>query len=361
MSGDLQSKIPLIGLSLVQYSGQEVVEKLGESIIKDVVISILCGENVRSLTEGLTRRRLALSNAAMLKMFLDANKNIENFIPQLPQLVHKELREKLPIEVNKFLGWLVGITGKSAQNVLRGEEKEVKKYIQEFEKAIDESIVTCKKELGDLEAILSLGELESTVSWPFFQYLFSAIGAQTLSIRGSEKSLYGKLFERLILGSLLSLLGFTYISPDDNEKTSGVFWLSSRGSKRESDATLLLRPGVGIRFDIGFIGPGNTEISLDKVSRFEREMERGSQRHFMSTIVIVDRIGDRSSIVEMAKRINGSIVQMSMAYWVKEICQLLSKKFDYKHQILSIHNPELKSYINEKMQTVNLSNFLQSP
>ena len=28
---------------------------------------------------------------------------------------------------------------------------------------------------------------------------------------------------------------------------------------------------------IGFIGVGNTEISLDKVSRFEREMERNGE------------------------------------------------------------------------------------
>ena len=36
-------------------------------------------------------------------------------------------------------------------------------------------------------------------------------------------------------------------------------------------ASALIKAGHGVRFDIGFIGRRNPEISLDEVSRFERE------------------------------------------------------------------------------------------
>ena len=167
-----------------------------------------------------------------------------------------------------------------------------------------------------------------------------------------------KLFEKLILGSLLSILGFSLIDPDKSDRTDRVFWLSQRGSKRESDATVLYRAGIGARFDIGFIGPGNTEISLDKVTRFEREMEHGRQKHFMSTIIIVDRIGEGSRIVEMAKAINGDIVQMSMTHWIKEICNILKTKLGYSHKILKLNDNEILNYIESEMANIDLKQFI---
>ena len=123
-------------------------------------------------------------------------------------------------------------------------------------------------------------------------------------------------------------------------------------------STVLYKAGVGVRFDIGFIGPGNTEISLDKVSRFEKEMEHGRQVHYMSTIIIVDRIGEKSRIVEMAKAINGDIVQMSMAYWVKDICIILNNKIGFKHPIMKLKGNDILKYIRNKMEHVNLNEFL---
>src|SRR3990172_192510 len=116
--------------------------------------------------------------------------------------------------------------------------------------------------------------IETDISKYAMKSLIKTIGAQTLAIRGSEKSAYGKLFEKLVLGSLLHILGFKHIAPPPQEYEK-VFWLSSRNEKRESDATLLYELGQGVRFDIGFIGRGNPEISLDKVTRFEREISLG--------------------------------------------------------------------------------------
>ena len=110
------------------------------------------------------------------------------------------------------------------------------------------------------------------IDWDTILQIMTSIGAQTLAIRGSEKSTYGKLYERLILGVLLEILGFKLVNRENIKNPKKVFWLSSRDEKRESDATLLFEAGKGVRFDIGFIGRGNPEISLDKVSRFEREI-----------------------------------------------------------------------------------------
>lgn len=358
MEQKISKFIPKIGESLAIYKGKEVLERIGESIVKEVVASILCGGNVRTLTEGLTRRRLALSNAALLVTFLKSYKHIDNFIKKMPEIVKNELITKISREKKMFLQWFIGLTGKSIQNVLRSNDGEYDKYIENIEKSLKKSIENCKVDFGELRGKLELNNVACSVNWPFILYLFTAIGAQTLSIRGSEKSMYGKMFEKLILGSLMTILGYQLISPNDSTLSNKVFWLSSRGEKRESDATLLDKPGVGVRFDIGFIGPGNTEISLDKVSRFEREMEHGRQIHYMSTIIIVDRIGEKSRIVDMARGINGDIVQMSMAYWIKDVCKILKYKINFEHELLKIPNKNIKPYIENKMESVNLKTFL---
>ncbi|MDW4726356.1 CfrBI family restriction endonuclease, partial [Escherichia coli] len=84
-----------------------------------------------------------------------------------------------------------------------------------------------------------------------------------------EKSLHGKYFEKLILGSLFTIMGFEYKEKIEEGLNAKCFTLSTRADDRESDATLVFN-GKAIRVDIGFIGRGNTEISLDKVSRFRR-------------------------------------------------------------------------------------------
>ncbi len=353
----ISSNIPRIGENLAKYRGVEVIDRIGEDIVKEVVTSVLCGENIRSLTEGLTRRRLALSNAALFMTFLKSSHDIENFIDKLPEIVKTELNSNISSEKKLFLQWCIGLTGKSIQNVLRNEDDELDNYLDALEESLKQSAAKCKIDYGELEGILEVQGVECKVNWPFILYLFAAIGTQTLAIRGSEKSMYGKLFEKLILGSLLSLLGFQKVDPR-TDKTDRVFWLSERGEKRESDATLLYRPGVGVRFDIGFIGPGNTEISLDKVSRFEKEMELGRQLHYMSTIILVDRIGERSRIVEMAKAINGDIVQMSMTHWTKEVANILAEKIDFEHPIVELSNSESLEYIREGMKKINLREFI---
>jgi len=207
------------------------------------------------------------------------------------------------------------------------------------------------------------GELEidsgvkAQINWLWMTYLLNSIGAQTLAIRGSEKSAYGKLFEKLVLGSLLHILGFKHILPPPQEYKQ-VFWLASRGERRESDATLLYQPGKGVRFDIGFIGRGNPEISLDKVTRFEREISLGRSTYYMATIILVDRIGANSRIERLAEEVEGTIVQMSAGYWPQQVARVLNNTLGFKHELVTMDLDQIDNFLSRAIQKVPLEDFI---
>ncbi len=355
----VKEKISNLGIQLTSYKGSDLIDRLGAAVVNEAVSSILCGANVRSLTESLTRRRIALSNASLLATYLDASNSITDFSENMSSIIGEELSSyELPKEEKKYLQWLVGLTGKSVQNILRDNSEEVVSYLNELEIALQESAGKITEIYGDLTGSICLKDKATQISWPVITQIFMAIGAQTLSIRGSEKSIYGKLFEKFILGSLLSILGFDFVKREEPDKKEKIFWLSGKGEKRESDAILLLEPGKGISFDIGFIGPGNPEISLDKVSRFAAEMKHGKGNYFMKTLIIVDRVGEGSRIFNQAEEIGGTIVQMSMAYWVKEVAKIISASTKFEHDILKMTDSDSIQYIKDKMQDMDLKKFM---
>lgn len=355
---NLSNFIPEEALKLTNYTGKELVVRLGEDIVRNVVASVLSGNNVRDLTESLTQRRILLLNSSLFVTYIKALGSIENLTENLNQIITKELRDKR-LDKNKktYLQWFLGITGKSLQNVLRGNTG-LTKYLTDLDDTLSKVNNSVINSYGDISLNVDFDNKQYLLKWPSLLRCLFAIGSQTLSIRGSEKSMYGKMFEKLILGSVLTILGFRHISKDDTDENNMVFWLSQREDKRESDATIIIKPGEGVRFDIGFIGQGNTEVSLDKVSRFEREMERGRQKYYTSTIILVDKIGDNSRIVEMAKKIDGSLIQMSMNYWVKELASTLNKVSSFKHPILKLSNEESIDYINNIMTHIDLKEFI---
>jgi hypothetical protein len=354
----LTDLMPQTGKNLIAYSGKEVIEKVGEDIIKNIIASILCGENVRDLTEDLTKRRVAIINGALLTLFVKGCSSIDEFIDKLPDLVGDELKAKNSKIDRDILLWMMGLTGKGVQNILRSKSEVLQNYVKKFRATFKKLSEECRESYGELQGTIKLDKSTANINWDFVIPLLNTIGTETLAIRGAEKSMYGKLFERLVLGSCLTILGFKKIDPQKVDNCNKVFWLSSRGDKRESDATALYEAGKGVRFDIGFIGPGNTEISLDKVSRFEREMEHGRQNHFMATFIIVDRIGDRSRIVELAKKIDGTIIQMSMAYWPKVLAERLKKLFGMRHPLQDLEDKKIESFIRNSVNKMRIEEFV---
>lgn len=355
----LSSYITIQGKELIKYSGKQLIEKLGNEAIINVVSSVLCGGNIRNLTESLTQRRVLIMNASVFVTYLQGVKNIEKLESNINSLILREISDKkVPANDKQFLNWFLGITGKGFQNVLRSDTENNIEYLNSLDKNLKEIAEIVEKDYGQIETQVKIGNDNILLRWPSILRIFLALGSQTLAIRGSEKSMYGKLFEKLILGSVLTLLGFKLIDRSDTSETNMVFWLSQRENKRESDATVLVRNGIGARFDIGFIGTGNTEISLDKVSRFERELEFGRQTHYVSTIILVDRIGTRSRISEMARDINGNIIQMSMTYWIKEVASVLKEKCLLEHPILKMSNEQSLIWVKDRMKAIDLTKFI---
>jgi hypothetical protein len=347
-------------LQLLPGSGAGLIQQIGFDVIRGIILDVLTGKNIRDSTEALTRSRISALNMAMVALFLKGAAQSSDFVDKLPLMAADILSSKgVPRSERWLAQWMLGLTDKGVQNILRDDRSVFKNYSDLYMQVCREIIETHKKEYGELTGYLKLGEgNEIAVDWPFITYLLNAIGAQTLTIRGSNKSAIGKLFEKLILGSLLSILGFKYES--SRQIGDRIFWLSSRDTHRESDATLLYEIGKGVRFDIGFIGRGNTEISLDKVTRYQQEQVLQDKPFFMATIIIVDRIGERSNIRELARKVGGRIVQMSASYWPQEVARLLHERFSFEHELIDMEQNRIEDYLRERLEHVPLESFISS-
>lgn len=344
---------------LLTSNGRELITQIGLDIVRNIVIDVLCGKNLRDSTELLTRKRIATLNAAALVMMLRGSKKDKKFIENLPNISVKELKKRLQKADRWILEWNLGLTDKAYQNVLRDNLKNLDDYKTKFVEILREVVLESKKEYGSLAGQIKLDGDLIDIDWDTILQIMTSIGAQTLAIRGSEKSTYGKLYERLILGVLLEILGFKLIDRENIKNPKKVFWLSSRDEKRESDATLLFEAGRGVRFDIGFIGRGNPEISLDKVSRFEREITLGNTKWFMATIIVVDRIGPNSRIEALAKQIGGDIVQMSGAYWPIRVAEILKERTGYKPELLGMKDKEVLQYLKKKIAKIDFEKLIK--
>jgi hypothetical protein len=250
---------------LLSAKGTDLVRQIGLEVVRGVFLDVLTGRNLRDSTEMLTRRRIASLNLATVAMFLKGATLSDGFIENLPHLASEILRRKRVSKNERWLAqWVLGLTDKAFQNVLRDSPEALTEYRERYAQACRDVIANSQRDYGLLQGEVRLDSgAQAQINWAFITYLLGTTGAQTLAIRGSEKSAYGKLFEKLVLGSLLHILGFRRVSPDNPESLTRVFWLSSREAKRESDATVLYRAGKGVRFDIGFIGHGNPGISLE--------------------------------------------------------------------------------------------------
>jgi hypothetical protein len=346
-------------LSLLSASGSQLVEQIGLDVVRGVVFDILRGKNLRDSTEVLTRRRIATLNLALLELFVNGSAKSKNFVEQLPKTATDILvKGKLSKSERWLAQWMIGLTDKAFQNVLRDDPQAIAEYRDKYVQICRDIFEARKIDKGSLTGEITInGKQKAQINWLWVTYFLNTIGAETLAIRGSEKSAYGKLFEKLILGSLLHILGFKQIVPPPQEHEK-VFWLSSRNEKRESDATLIYKLGQGVRFDIGFIGRGNTEISLDKVSRFEREISLNRSRFFMATIILVDRIGTKSKIETLAKELQGTIIQMSAGYWIKQVAEVLNESIGFKHEILRMNDNEIEKYLRKAIKTVPLEQYI---
>ena len=359
---------PQEGRLFLTGNGKDFIERIGIEAARNIVLGVMMGENVRFQTEPLTRFRLTQVTAALVMMFFRGSIKLENFTDNLSGMAlntlisgHKGLKKEAILSSQ----WFIGLTDKQVQNVLRDNKDELIQYVAAFDKVMEQSVERCTKDYGEIK--ISVASIEGAdgrtveLGWRELLRLTTAIGSQTLAIRGSDKSMYGKLFEKLILGSILTALGFRRVQREGLKDTDKVFWLSDSTAEREIDATLIYRLGKMAVFDMGFIGRGNPEISKDKVSRFEREVEIEGEKFDSVTFIIIDRLPKKSEkILEATKRIKAEIIQMHWAYWPRTLAERLKERLGFEHPILAMSDAELRKFLTDKMETMPIEEFLRS-
>lgn len=354
---------PENGRVMLTGGGQEFIEKIGIDAAKHVVLNVLKGENIRTQTEPLTRRRVAQVAGAIVALFARGWAEVDDFTAKLSSMALDQIRSSRQNDNATVwpAQWLIGLTGKSVQNVLRSKPEAREAYIADFESAISEAAAKCESDFGSVR--MTLGFVESDdgrrreLNWHDIARLTTAIGSATLTIRGSDKSIYGKLFERLVLGSVLTILGFKHTN-GGSETAERVFWLSDSSDVRECDATVILRPGKLARFDIGFIGKGNPEIMKDKLTRYAAEVEMYGITHVSQTFIIVDRMPKTQKTDEAAAKSGAEVVQMSMQYWPSDLARRMYKRLGYKHELTDMPDEGIDTYLEEKLRTIPIQDFL---
>jgi hypothetical protein len=356
--------MPDAGRALLTGTGKDFIKRVGDEIIRDAVYGVLCGENLRMQTEFMTRSRLSQLSASLIALYVRGKLEVPGFGEGLAQLAARQLRvaKKADAAETWPAQWFIGLTGKAAQNVLKGDEAELVKYVDRYTETLDATVLHAEETFGRSQCRFGFenGKTKSDVvemSWRDLLQLATAIGSQTLTIRGSEKSMYGKLFERLILGSVLSILGFRRVEKPAVDR-EGVFWLSDGSGSREADATLLYKPGHLVRFDIGFIGPGNPEISKDKLSRFSAEHNILGKRTYTKTIIVVDRLPKTAKTELAAAGIGAGIVQMGMAYWPRNLAVELSKITSVAYSIQRMGDDRIREHLRANLEKIALTEFL---
>jgi hypothetical protein len=79
----------------------------------------------------------------------------------------------------------------------------------------------------------------------------------------------------------------------------------------------------------------------------------------MATIIIVDRIGRNSRIEQLARDIDGTIIQMSAGYWPQQVARELSRVLGFKHDLVDMDQASIGEYLKQKLRQVPLEDFIQ--
>ena len=347
-----------IGKSSIKATRSDFIGAAGEEGVKDIIRSVLVGGNVRDTTEFITQRRLLNSYFAMLDLYMGHLSEYADDFSKYSEYITSDLKDAKDIALTLDL-WLLGLTKKGFDNIVRGADNIVD-YMVSFSQSMSDAVVDLKEKYGEISGVIEINNRKLDVNWNTLSLLFMTIGGQTLSIRGSSKSMTGKMFEKLVLGSLLTINGFEYVSepPKDVESDKKYFWLSHMDeNERETDATLIYNKKA-ISIDIGFIGKGNPEITLDKVTRFGAYKRIGGIDHNMSTIIIVDTVADNSDLFNKAKKVNGHVFQMKNTDWTIEFAKTLCEIMGMENELSKKEQSELDDFFKTKLDLIDINRFV---
>jgi len=92
------------------------------------------GENIRTQTEPLTRQRIAQVSGAIIALFAQGCMEVEDFTSRLSEMAVRQIQSSRRNDNASIwpAQWLIGLTGKSVQNVLRSDPERMEQYIEDI-------------------------------------------------------------------------------------------------------------------------------------------------------------------------------------------------------------------------------------
>ncbi len=110
---------------------------------------------------------------------------------------------------------------------------------------------------------------------------------------------------------------------------------------------------------MGFICPGNSEISKDKLNRYEKQVEIGEVLSESTTFIVVDRLPAKSRKTQkLSEKIGAEIVQMSMQYWPRDLARRLNERLSIRHELQNMPDSEISDYLKKKLAAIPILDFL---
>jgi hypothetical protein len=289
---------------LEEWEERRLREALSPAVIRELVGQLIQGGNYREISERYTRERLLMSTSWLLHVaytfkccYGDSWRSA-----LLRRLEEQPLRSQ-----EQYLRlWLLGLTRKTAQNVGISREEE-EEFLSRMVEHAGDVASAAGLQYGPLLVRVGQQRPESMVEFSHEEtlWLMAMVGALTLTIRGSQKSFYGKRLEKAFLHAALLLLGLR--EPEDFSLAIG----RDIEVEREVNGEVRTKRGMA-RIDMSLIGQGNQEVSEDKLNRVGR-----------NGIVLVDKLGGRSQVPETARRHGVKIIQIRHHFPVTEMYEHL--------------------------------------
>lgn len=277
--------------------------------VRQAVLHLMTGGNYRDITERVVREKLHIYHSWLLQIVHRArNEYGKDWVRELlARLNEAKNKEKILADMRV---WLLGLTHKTEQNLAlsKKDSNEILSFVNEMLSLCNEvagkqrwsnGTITIDLRNNSTNAIEKLDLAESL-------WFLQMVGATSLTVRGSNKAVYGKRLERAFLRAGLELLGLQL-----NEN----YWLNIERDEevdREADGEVETKRGR-VRIDIGLIGEGNQEVPEDKLNRVGR-----------NGIVIVDRLGRQSTVLNTAERLGVKLIQIRHNFPMSEIYEHLN-------------------------------------
>jgi hypothetical protein len=90
--------------------------------------------------------------------------------------------------------WILGLTGKGFQNILRDDPEAAEEYAHTYSRITEKAAEERIEDRNQLEDEMGLSDEDlGDLDWKALSYLLNTVGSATLTIRGSDKSTFGKI------------------------------------------------------------------------------------------------------------------------------------------------------------------------